>query len=246
MKLKGKVAVITGSGRGIGKAIAMTLAKEGADIVVNDINLKDAEDTALEIRAMGRKALAIAVNVADRSQAKEMFAKIKEEFGQLHVLVNNAGITRDALLLKLTEEQWDQVIDVNLKGVFNCCQFAAGMMAEQNEGKIVNLASIAGQMGNVGQINYAATKAGVIGMTKTMAKELARYNVNVNAIAPGFIKTPMTDAIPEKVKESLKKAIPLNRLGEPEDIANAVRFLVTDDSSFITGHVLSCNGGMYI
>lgn len=246
MKLKGKVALITGAGRGIGKAIAIVLAKEGAKTIVNDINLKDAEDTVFEISEMGGEALAIASNVADRSQVEDMFIKIKEKFGQLHVLVNNAGITRDALLTKLTEEQWDQVIDVNLKGVFNCCQFASEMMVNQKEGKIVNLASIAGQMGNVGQINYAATKAGVIGMTKTMAKELARYNINVNAVAPGFINTPMTKVIPEKVKESMIKAIPLKRAGEPEDIASAVRFLVTDDSSFITGHVLSCNGGMYI
>ncbi|MBR0599361.1 3-oxoacyl-ACP reductase FabG [Clostridiales bacterium BAD-6] len=246
MKLEGKVALVTGSGRGIGKAIAMTLANEGADIIVNDVNLEDAEGTASEIRKIGRKAVAIASNVADRNQAREMFAKIKEEFGVLHILVNNAGITRDGLLLKLTEEQWDQVVSVNLKGVFHCCQLAAGFMVEQNEGKIVNLTSIAGQIGNVGQVNYAATKAGVIGMTKTLAKELARSNINVNAIAPGFIRTPMTDQIPEKIKESLIKTIPLDRIGEPEDIAKAVKFLVTDDSSYITGHILSCNGGMFM
>lgn len=246
MNLQSKVALITGSGRGLGKAIAIKLAMEGADIVINDVNIKEAESTATEIEALGRKTLVSSASVSDRGQVEKLFEEIKNKFGRLDILVNNAGITKDSLLLKMTEEQWKQVMDVNLTGVFNCTQLAAMLMKEQNFGKVVNLSSIAGQMGNVGQLNYSATKAGVIGMTKTLAKELARFNVNVNAIAPGIIKTPMTDAIPEKVMDGMLKQIPLGRIGQAEDIANLVKFLVSEESQYITGQIIACNGGWYV
>ena len=175
-----------------------------------------------------------------------MFKSIESDFGRIDILVNNAGITKDSLLMDMQEEQWDQVIDVNLKGVFLCCKYAAKMMSEQHYGKIVNISSASGQMGNIGQVNYAASKGGVISITKTLAKELARYKINVNAIAPGFIKTPMTQTVPEKVIKYLIGQIPLTRMGEPEEIANAVAFLSSDMSSYITGQILSVNGGMYV
>jgi 3-oxoacyl-[acyl-carrier protein] reductase len=246
MMLKDKVALVTGAGRGIGEAIALTLAREGADIVVNDYGVDAARATAGKIEAVGRRALVDGANIADRRQVEQMFSAIKDTFGRLDILVNNAGITRDGLLLKLSEEHWDQVMAVNLKGVFNCTQLAAEMMSEQASGKIVNLSSASAQMGNIGQVNYAASKAGVIGMTKTLAKELAKFNINVNAVAPGFILTPMTEAVPDKVKDYLIKGIPLGRAGTPEDVANAVCFLVSGKSAYITGQVIACNGGMYV
>jgi len=246
MKLQNKVALVTGSARGIGEAIALRLAREGADTIVNDLNTGGAEQTARKIEAAGRRALTDGANIADRSQVEQLFRAIKAEFGKLDILVNNAGITRDGLLSKLTEEEWDQVMAVNLKGVFNCTQFAAEMMAERETGKIVNLSSASAQMGNIGQVNYAASKAGVVGMTKTLAKELAKFNINVNAVAPGFILSPMTEAVPEKVKDYLIKGIPLGRPGTPEDVANVVCFLVSEESAYITGQVIACNGGMYV
>jgi|SRR5665648_15636 len=246
MNLQSKVALITGSGRGLGRAIAIKLAMEGANVVINDVNSKDAEETAAKIEALGREVLISNASVSDRGQVEKLFEEIKDKFGRLDILVNNAGITKDNLLLKMTGEQWQQVMDVNLTGVFNCTQLAAMLMKEQNYGKIVNLSSIAGQMGNVGQVNYSTTKAGVMGMTKTLAKELARFNVNVNAIAPGIIKTPMTDAIPEKVMEIMVKQIPLGRIGQAEDIANLVKFLVSEESQYITGQIIACNGGWYL
>jgi len=246
MKLKDKVALVTGAGRGIGEAISLTLAREGAHIVVNDFDVAAARTTAGRIEALGRKALADGADIADRGQVKALFQTIKNTFGRLDILVNNAGITRDGMLLKLSEEQWDHVMAVNLKGVFNCTQAAAAMMSEQACGKIVNLSSASAQMGNIGQVNYAASKAGVIGMTKTLAKELAKFNINVNAVAPGFILTPMTESVPEKVKEHLIKGIPLGRAGTPEDVAKAVCFLVSEDAAYITGQVLGCNGGMVV
>jgi 3-oxoacyl-(acyl-carrier-protein) reductase len=246
MKLDKKVALVTGSGRGIGKAIAIMLAKEGADIVVNDMDSDSAAKTAEEVLAIGRKSLVSVANVVARAEVESMFEAINKEFGRLDILVNNAGITRDSLFVKMTEEDWDQVLAVNLKGVFNCTQLAVKMMSEQKGGRIVNVSSASGQMGNIGQANYAASKAGVIGVTKTLAKELARFNINVNAVAPGFINTPMTEKIPEKIKDMAKGNIPLRRFGEPEDVAKAVKFLVTDDSDYITGQTISCNGGLYI
>jgi len=246
MILENRVALVTGAGRGIGRGIALTLASAGADIIVNDMDKESALQTSGKIDALGRKTLVSGENIVVRSEVQKLFAGIEETFGRLDILVNNAGITRDGFLMKMTEEQWDQVMDVNLKGVFNCTQMAAAVMSRQNSGKIINLASATGQMGNIGQVNNAASKAGVIGITKTLAKELARYNINVNAVAPGFILTPMTEAVPDKVKEHLVKGIPLGRAGKPEDVANVVKFLATDDASYLTGQVISCNGGMYM
>lgn len=246
MSLDKKVALVTGAGRGIGRAIAVMLAKEGADIVVNDMDSDSAEQTAQMIHSIGAKTLLSGANIVERSEVQMMFDSIKNQFNRLDILINNAGITRDNLLIKMTEEEWDQVMAVNLKGVFNCTQLAAKMMTEQNAGKIVNVSSASGQMGNIGQVNYATSKAGIIGMTKTLAKELARFNINVNAIAPGFIDTPMTSQVPDKVKNRIKASIPLNRFGQPEDVAKAVKFLASEESDYITGQVIACNGGLYI
>jgi 3-oxoacyl-(acyl-carrier-protein) reductase len=246
MSRDSQVALVTGAGRGIGQAIAVTLAKEGAYIVVNDMDLDSAKQTAEMIHSIGSKTLVSFANIVMRSEVEAMFDSIKNQFGRLDILINNAGITRDNLLVKMSEDEWDQVMAVNLKGVFNCTQFAAKMMVEQNAGKIVNVSSASGQMGNVGQVNYATSKAGLIGMTKTLAKELARFNINVNAIAPGFINTPMTAQVPDKVKDKIKANIPLNRFGQPEDVAKGVKFLVSEESDYITGQVIACNGGLYI
>ena len=246
MSRDSQVALVTGAGRGIGQAIAVILAKEGSDIIVNDVDSGSAEQTAEIIHSVGVKTLVSGANIVERHEVQTMFDSIKNQFGRLDILVNNAGITRDNLLVKMSEEEWDQVMAVNLKGVFNCTQFAAKMMVEQNAGKIVNVSSASGQMGNIGQVNYATSKAGIIGMTKTLAKELARFNINVNAIAPGFIDTPMTAKVPDKVKNMIKASIPLNRFGQPEDVAKAVKFLASEESDYITGQVISCNGGLYI
>jgi 3-oxoacyl-[acyl-carrier protein] reductase len=241
-----KKVLVTGSGGGIGKSIALLLADMGADIVVNDVSIENAQKTADEIISKGQKAIVSNANVINDTQVREMFESIASEFGRIDILVNNAGITKDSLLMDMQEEQWDQVMDVNLKGVFLCCRYAAKMMSDQQYGKIINISSASGQMGNIGQVNYAASKGGVIAITKTLAKELARYNINVNAVAPGFIRTPMTQTVPEKVEKYLTGQIPLKRMGEPEDIANAVAFLASDNSAYITGQVLSVNGGMYV
>ena len=246
MTLNSKVALVTGAGSGIGKAIAVMLAQEGADIVVNDMNSSSAEQTAETINSIGKKALVSVANITERNEVEQMFDATKKEFNRLDFLINNAGVTRDNFLVKMTEAEWDQVIDVNLKGVFNCTQCAVKIMREQRSGKIVNLSSASGQMGNIGQVNYSASKAGIIGITKTLAKELARFNINVNAVAPGFINTPMTEKVPDKVRDMIKSNIPLSRFGEPEDIAKVVKFLVTEDSDYITGQVIACNGGLYI
>jgi 3-oxoacyl-[acyl-carrier protein] reductase len=246
MDFTGKKALVTGSGGGIGKSIALLLAEMGADIVVNDVSIENAQQTAREIISKGRKALVSNANVVNGDEVKKMFKSIASEFGRIDILVNNAGITKDSLLMDMEEEQWDQVMDVNLKGVFFCCRYAAKMMSEQQYGKIINISSASGQIGNIGQVNYAASKGGVISITKTLAKELARYNINVNAVAPGFIRTPMTQTVPEKVVNYLIGQIPLKRMGEPVEIANAIAFLASDMSEYITGQVLSVNGGMYV
>ena len=246
MELSGKVALVTGAAQGIGKAIAMLLARNGADVVVSDINLEKAQETANEIEGMGRRSVAIKVNVADLKDVERMVEATVEQFGRIDILVNNAGITRDRLILRMTEEDWDAVLDVNLKGTFNCTKAAIRYMSKQKSGKIVSIASVSGEMGNPGQANYAASKAGVIGFTKTIAREFAGRGINVNAIAPGYIQTPMTDAVPEKTKEELKRMIPMERLGKPEDVAQAVLFLVSENSSYITGQVLNVNGGIYM
>ena len=246
MKLKGKVALVTGAAQGIGKAVALLLAQSGADVVVSDINLEKAEETAREIESTGVRAMAVKVDVANLGDVERTVAAILEEFGRIDILVNNAGITRDKLILRMSEEDWDLVLDVNLKGTFNCTKAVVKHMAKQRSGKIVSIASVVGEMGNAGQVNYSASKAGVIGLTKTLAREFAQRGINVNAIAPGYIETPMTEVLPEKVKEELKRLIPMERLGKPEDVAQAVLFLVSDESNYITGHVLKVNGGIYM
>lgn len=246
MELTGKVALVTGAAQGIGKAVALLLARNGADLVVSDINLEKAQETAKEIQAIGRKALAVKVDVANLRDVERMVQAVLEQLHQIDILVNNAGITRDKLILRMTEEDWDAVIDVNLKGTFNCTKVVIRHMSKQKSGKIVNIASVVGEMGNAGQANYSASKAGVIGFTKTIAREFAQRGINVNSIAPGYVETPMTNALPEKVKEELKRMIPMERLGRPEDIAEAVLFLVSASSNYITGQVLNVNGGIYM
>lgn len=246
MKLTGKVALVTGAAQGIGKAVALLLARHGADIVVSDINLEKAEETAKEIESIGQKAMAIKVNVASLNDVERMVEAVLKKFGKIDILVNNAGITRDKLILRMTEEDWDIVLNVNLKGTFNCTKAVVRHMAKQRSGKIVSIASVVGEMGNAGQVNYAASKAGVIGLTKTIAREFAHRGINVNAIAPGYIETPMTEVLSDKVKEELKRLIPMERLGKPDDVAEAVLFLVSEESNYITGQVLNVNGGIYM
>jgi 3-oxoacyl-[acyl-carrier protein] reductase len=246
LDLTGKVALVTGAAQGIGKAVAMLLAQRGADIIISDINLEKAEETSKEIAALGPRAMAIRANVAVVEEVEKMVQSIIERFGQIHILVNNAGIARDKLLLRMTEEDWDLVLDINLKGTFNCTKAVIRYMSKQRYGKIVNIASVVGEMGNAGQANYSASKAGVIGFTKTIAREFASRGINVNAIAPGYIVTPMTEVLPEKAKEDLKRMIPMERLGQPEDVAQAAFFLVSEASNYITGQVINVNGGIYM
>lgn len=246
MKLEGKNALVTGAAQGIGKTVALLLAREGANVAVSDINADLATETSREIEALGRKSAAITGNVADFKSCEEMLASVVEKLGSVDILVNNAGITRDTLILRMKEDDWDAVINVNLKGTFNCTRAAVKYMSKQRSGKIINIASIVGLMGNVGQANYAASKAGVIGLTKTTAREFAARGINVNAVAPGFIATAMTDAIPEKAKNELNAQIPMGRLGTPDDVAEAVLFLSGATSDYITGQVISVNGGMYM
>jgi 3-oxoacyl-[acyl-carrier protein] reductase len=246
LKLKGQVALVTGAAQGIGKAVALLLAEEGADIAISDVNFEKAEETAKEIEALGRRSMAIRANVAVFDEVEKMVQAVIERFNQIHILVNNAGIARDKLLLRMSEEDWDLVLDINLKGTFHCTKAVIRYMSKQRGGKIVNIASVVGQMGNAGQANYSASKAGVIGLTKTTAREFASRGINVNAIAPGYIVTPMTEALPEKAKEDLKRMIPMERLGQPEDVAQAVLFLVSEASNYITGQVINVNGGIYM
>lgn len=247
MRLKDKVAIVTGSGRGIGEGIALRFAEEGAKIVVNDINEADALRTVEKIKSMGRQAVAVIGSVASREIAQKMVDTAVNEFDTVDILVNNAGIIRDAMLHKMTDEQWDQVIEVNLKGVFLCTQCVARVMREKGYGKIINISSTSWR-GNPGQLNYSATKAGVIGMTKTAAKELAPKGINVNVIAPGMIWTDMIKSMPpaiiEKMEKGLPFIVPLNRKGTPQDVANLALFLASDESSFITGQLIHCDGGM--
>jgi len=246
MSLNGQVAVITGASRGIGRAVALQLSQAGAAVVVTATTLEGAQRTADEIAAAGGKALAVKVDVSVAAEVEGLFKEAVSAFGKVDILVNNAGITKDGLLLRMKESDWDAVIDVNLKGAFNCTREAAKLMSKARYGRIVNLSSVVGEMGNPGQANYCASKAGMIGLTKSVAKELARRNVTVNAVAPGFIETDMTQELSEKAKESLQEQIPMGRLGSGDDIAAAVLFLVSDGAAYITGHVLSVNGGMYM
>ena len=244
MELKDKVALVTGGGQGIGRVIGGNLAKSGAHVIFGDINLENAEKSAKAILANGGSASAILLNVADPENVKEVFDLIAKEFKPLDILVNNAGITKDGLFVRMKEDDWDRVLAVNLKGSFLCGQQAAKQMMKQRQGTIVNIASIVGVMGNAGQANYSASKAGLIGLTKTMARELAPRNITVNAVAPGFIDTEMTRVLDEKIKDKLIEQIPLSRLGLPDDIAHSVAFLVSDRSNYITGQVINVNGGM--
>lgn len=237
MRLEGKVAVITGGSRGIGKAIAATFAKEGAKVISFDRTAEPSGNENIE-NYMG--------DVTDREGIEKFYGYAIEKYGKVDILINNAGVTKDALIQKMTEDMWDFVIDINLKGVFNMTQFIATHMMDKGYGSIVNISSVVGEYGNIGQSNYAATKAGVIGMTKTWAKEFSRkgQNVRVNAIAPGYINTEMMQTVPDKVLDPIRQKTMLGRLGEPQEIANAALFLASDESSFITGHVLSVNGGL--
>lgn len=246
MELKGKTALVTGAAQGIGREIALALARAGSDVVISDVNLEKAEETAKEISAIGVKTLALKANVANFSEVEEMINKTTERFGRIDILVNNAGITRDNLIIRMKEEDWDLVIDINLKGTFNCIKAAIRPMSKQRGGKVINIASIVGVMGNAGQANYVASKAGVIGLTKTVAREYANRGINVNAVAPGFIDTAMTQALSQEVRDNLQKQIPMGRLGTPEDVANAVRFLASDSANYITGQVIHVNGGMWM
>ncbi len=243
---QGKVAIVTGASRGIGRSIALALAAEGAKIVAVDMAPEGVEALTSEIKAMGGEALAVQGNVTVPADAERMIDAAVEAFGRADILVNNAGITRDALLLRMKDEDWDAVLSVNLKGAFLCSRAAAKVMSKQRYGRIINIASIVGQMGNAGQANYCASKAGLIGLTKSNARELAKRNVTVNAVAPGFIATDMTEVLPEKVKQELAAQIPMERLGSADDIANAVLFLAAERSAYITGQVIGVNGGMYM
>ncbi|MDP1852775.1 MAG: 3-oxoacyl-[acyl-carrier-protein] reductase [Candidatus Omnitrophota bacterium] len=244
MRLKDKVVLITGAGRGIGREIALLFAQEGADIAICDVNLESAEITAKDIEALGKKAIGLKVDVTNSAQVEEMVNKILDKFGKIDILVNNAGITRDGLLLRMSESDWDLVLNVNLKGTFNVTKSVSKVMIKQRQGKIVNIASIIGLIGNIGQANYAASKAGIIGFTKSTAKELALRNICVNAVAPGFIQTDMTAKLPEDIKEKMLKNIPLGKFGTAQDVAKTCLFLAGGDSDYITGQVIVVDGGM--
>ncbi|HWK22230.1 MAG TPA: 3-oxoacyl-[acyl-carrier-protein] reductase [Ureibacillus sp.] len=246
-KLDGKTAVVTGASRGIGRAIALQLAKEGANVVVNFSGSEQkAAQVVEEIQGLGAQAIAVQANISDSESVQQLMNASLEQFGSIDILVNNAGITRDNLLMRMKEDEWDDVINTNLKGVFLCTKVVTRQMMKQRAGRIINISSIVGVMGNAGQANYVAAKAGVIGLTKTVARELASRNILVNAIAPGFITTEMTETLPEDVKSSMLSQIPLAKLGQPEDIAKAVVFLASDDASYMTGQTLHIDGGMYM
>lgn len=245
MDLNGKVALITGGSRGIGKAIAIKLASYKANIVINYTSNKEhALKVKEEIESYGVKSIVIKCDVSKSDEVNNMIEEVVKEFGQIDILVNNAGITRDGLLMRMKEEDFDSVIDINLKGVFNCTKSATKYMMKKRYGKIINISSVVGLIGNAGQANYCASKAGVIGLTKSSARELASRNINVNAIAPGFIDTDMTSVLNENLKETMLKNIPQNRFGSPEDVANLVLFLACDMSSYITGQIINVDGGM--
>lgn len=246
MNLSGKTALVTGGGQGIGREIALALATDGANVAVCDVNIEAAQKTAADIEGKGRKSLAVKANVAASAEVASMVDQVAERFGRIDILVNNAGITRDGLILRMKEEDWDLVLDINLKGAFNCTKAVLKYMTKQRGGTIINIASIVGAMGNAGQANYVASKAGMIGLTKTIAREYANRGITANAVAPGFIVTAMTQALPENVRQELAKQIPMGKLGTPEDVANAVRFLASPWASYITGQVIHVNGGMYM
>lgn len=246
-KLLNKTVIVTGGAQGIGKSIVEKLASEGANCTIVDIDLAVAEQTAKEVNSKyGVDVLVFKVDVVNFEEVQNCVDETFKKFGRIDILVNNAGITKDNLILRMTEEEWDKVIDVNLKGCFNFIKAVSKYMLKQKSGRIINIASVVGLMGNAGQANYSASKGGLIALTKTVAREFASRNILVNAVAPGFIKTRMTDALSEEQKRKLQELIPLGRLGEPEDVANVVWFLSIDESSYITGQVISVNGGMYM
>lgn len=243
--LTGKVAVVTGAGRGIGRAIALKLSKLGASVVINyRSSIKEAQELIDEIKSNGGNAEAVQGDVSSLEDAEKVVKFAVEKFGRLDILVNNAGITKDTLLLRMKEEDFDKVLEVNLKGVFNCTKHASAIMLKQKSGRIINISSVIGLIGNAGQANYAAAKAGIIGFTKSIAKELGGKGITVNAIAPGFISTDMTEVLSDKVKEKLLESVPLRKLGSPEDVANLAGFLASDNASYITGQVINVDGGM--
>jgi 3-oxoacyl-[acyl-carrier protein] reductase len=246
MRLKGLNAFITGGAQGIGKAIARRMAEEWACVCIADINYENARASAEELKETGVKSLAVELDVSNPESVSNAFAIFTKEFEKLDILVNNAGITRDALLLRMKDEDWDAVLSTNLKGTFLCSKEAIKIMSKQRSGKIISISSIVAFTGNPGQANYSSSKAGIIGLTKTIAREYASRGIRANAIAPGFIETPMTEALPEKVKEEMKESIPLGHFGRAEDIANAVVFLASKEADYITGQVFHINGGMYM
>lgn len=246
-KLRGRKALVTGASKGIGREIAIALASEGADVAINyRSNEIEADEVASWLEGMGVNTWVYPADVSDMDSVREMKRCLKKYFGNIDILVNNAGINVDKLFVKMDQETWDKVISVNLTGVFNCTNSFIDTIMESTNGRVINITSIVGQMGNVGQVNYAASKAGIIGMTKALAKEMARNHITVNAIAPGFIETDMVKGIPDKVKEKILTQVPLGRFGRPEEVAKAVVYLASDDASYITGHVLNINGGMYL
>ncbi len=246
MTLTGKKALVTGAAQGIGRDIALALAEDGADVAICDVNLEAAQKTASEIEARGRKSLAVKANVAASADVTAMVEDVVGKFEKIDILVNNAGITRDGLILRMKDEDWDLVLGINLKGAFLCAKSALKYMSKQRSGTIINIASIVGAMGNAGQANYVASKAGLIGLTKTIAREYANRGITANAVAPGFIDTAMTQALSENVRTELAKQIPMGKLGTPADVANAVRFLASPWASYITGQVIHVNGGLYM
>ncbi len=246
MRLDNKVAIVTGGGRGLGKAMAKKMSSEGAAVAIVDVDYETCVKLRDGIIEGGQRAVAIRCDVANEDDVSNMVAAVIKEYGRIDILVNNAGITRDAQMVKMTVAQWDIVMDTNLKSMFLCSRQVSNYMIPMKKGRIINISSISGEEGNFGQANYSASKAGAIGLTKTLSKELGRKGITVNAIAPGFIITEMTDQIPEKVKEQIISRIPLGRGGHPEEVAAAVVFLASDEAGFINGHTLNINGGMYV
>lgn len=244
MKLEGKVALVTGAGRGIGRAVAIKFAQEGADVVCISRTQKNADSVAQAVREQGRKAIAAGIDVADSEAVDNLLSDVMKEWSRVDILVNNAGINRDSLLVRMKDEDWDSVLDTNLKGAFICARAAAKVMMKQRYGRIVNVTSIVGLSGNAGQVNYSASKAGLIGLTKSIARELGSRNITCNAIAPGFIETDMTAELNEEMRKKIVQNTSVGRLGTPEDIAGAVLFLCSDESSFISGQVISVDGGL--
>ena len=246
MRLEGKNALITGAAQGIGKAVALGMAKEGSHVAIADVNIESAQQTSKEVSALGVKSIALKLDVSNQENVINAFKEFTSQFGALDIVINNAGITRDGILLRMKEEDWDAVLNINLKGSFLCSKEAIKIMSKQRYGKIISISSVVAFMGNPGQANYSSSKAGLIGLTKTIAKEYASRGIRANAVAPGFIQTAMTDVLNDEVKDEMKKAIPLGQFGTPDDVTNAVIFLASKEADYITGQVIHVNGGMYM